>query len=78
MSLALNETQFASFFKYLKNESLGRPSNLEIKAASIIGLQMNSKALVWILGKQLQLSSKGEIIPEDEKEYIIMVRTNDY
>jgi hypothetical protein len=66
MSLALNEMQFASFFQHLKNNNLHGTLPIK-KAASIIGLQVDSNEPVWVLNKDLQLSLDGEIIPENER-----------
>jgi hypothetical protein len=69
MSLALNEMQFASFFQHLKNNNLHGTLPIK-KAASIIGLQVDSNEPVWVLNKDLQLSLDGEIIPECERKFI--------
>ena len=66
MSLALNEAQFAMFIQYLKKDSL---SSLPIcKAVTIIGEQQEKP--VWVLGRDLQITSDGEVIPEEEREYM--------
>lgn len=64
MSLAMNDMQFMSFFQFPKNEIGSLPIK---KAARTVGLQPSG---VWILGRDLQFNSFGELIPERERQYI--------
>ena len=66
MSLAFNETQFASFIQFLKDQN---STDMDIKvAAHNVGLQPCGK--VWVLGKSLQIDSDGKEIDATKHSYL--------
>ena len=66
MSLAFNDTQFASFIQFLKDHNA---VHMSIKVAAYnIGRQPCGK--VWVMGEKLQLNSSGEVIDEHHYSYL--------
>lgn len=64
MSLALSEAQFSAFIQFLKEDV----SNLPIvKAVTHIGEQSSK---VWVLNEDTQIDKDGNVLSEDEKDYI--------
>ena len=66
MSLALNEAQFALFIQFLKDSAImGSGDDLPMKKA-VTHIGRHDQHSVWVLGKNHQVNSSGEVLPENE------------
>lgn len=62
MSTSMNDQQFSLFIQFLKKSIPGGVK----EAACCIGQQLHN-CNIWVFGPNMQISNKGEILPEVEK-----------
>ena len=64
MSLALSEAHFSLFIQFLKEDVSSLPI---VKAIAHIGEQSSG---VWVLNNSIQIDASGQLINENDREYI--------
>ena len=70
MSLALSEAQYSQFLQFLKKEGGSLPIR---KAVTLVGQQKDVP--VWVLNKDIHINAEGQVVPEEEQQYMWLQET---